>query len=223
MSHSAQQQLTQNEPLAIKFSTEHKVPIGSKWANNNNQQRNRGEYQNICNPSNTGWFNNQIQNLTTFQYSNRKNHSLNQGYFNGQYRSNNIYTPQRGCSMNSGMLRGMYNNINDCRHPYRGSYQYRYPQYRSRNMTQFQGSMYRWGPNRGQQRLQNHYNYEANVRPQHFNDYMRQKEEYNEKYDEKYDDTMEYKGKYHKWIFNVHNVYNMAIIPINLKMIGHRL
>ena len=55
--------------------------------------------------------------------------------------------------------------------------------------------MYRQGPNRGQQRLQNDYNYEANVRLWHFNDYMRQNEEYNEKYDEKYNDTMEYKGQ----------------------------
>ena len=102
-----------------------------------------------------------------------------------------MYTPQRGCGMNSRMHRGTYNNINDHRHPYRGSYQYRYPQYRSRNMTQFQGSMYRQGSNRGQQRLQNDYNYEANERPWHFSDYMRQ----NEKYDEKYDDTMEYKGQ----------------------------
>ena len=151
--HSAQQQLTQNEPLAIKFSTEHKVPIGSKWANNNNQQRNRGQYQNTHIPRNIGQFNNQIQNRTQFQYSNRTNCSLNQGNSNGQYRSNNIYTPQRGCCMNSRMHRGTYSNVNDHRHPYRGSYQYRYPQYRSRNMTQFQGSMYRQGPNRGQQIL----------------------------------------------------------------------
>ena len=72
-----------------------------------------------------------------------------------------MYTLQRGHGMNSRMHRGAYNNINDCRHPYRGSYQYRYPQYRIRNMTQFQGSMYRQGPNRGQQRLQNDYNYEV--------------------------------------------------------------
>ena len=58
-------------------------------------------------------------------------------------------------------------------------------------MTQFQGSAYRQGSNRGQQRLQNDYNYEANVRPWHFNDCLRQNEEYNEKYD----DTMEYKGQ----------------------------
>ena len=54
LSHSTQQQLTKNEPSAIKFSMEHKVPIGSKWANNNNQQRNRGQYQNTHNPRNTG-------------------------------------------------------------------------------------------------------------------------------------------------------------------------
>ena len=81
--HSAQQQLIQNEPSAIKFSTEHKVPIGSKWANNKNQQRNRGQYQNIHNPRNTGQFNNQIQNHTQLQYSNRTNCSPNQGNFNG--------------------------------------------------------------------------------------------------------------------------------------------
>ena len=54
LSHSAQQQLLKNKPSAIKFSTEHKVSKGSKWANNNNQQRNRGQYQNTHNPRNTG-------------------------------------------------------------------------------------------------------------------------------------------------------------------------
>ena len=39
---------------------------------------------------------------------------------------------------------------------------------------------YRQGSNRSQQRLQNDYNHEANVRPWHFNDYMRQNDEYNE-------------------------------------------
>ena len=70
-------------------------------------------------------------------------------------------------------------------------YQYRYPQYRNTNIRQFWGSRCRQGSNRSQQRLQNDYNYEANVRLQHFNDYMRQNDEYNEKYD----DTTEYKGQ----------------------------
>ena len=78
--------------------------------------------------------------------------------------------------------------------------------------------MYRQGPNRGQQRLQNDYNYEANVRPWHFNDYMRQNEEYDGKYDEKYDDTMEYRGQIPQADFHVHKVYNKAIMSINVKM-----
>ena len=75
-----------------------------------------------------------------------------------------MYAPQRGCSINYRMNRGTYNNVNDRRHPYRGSYQYRYPQYRNHYNRQFQGSRYRQGLNRGQQRLQNDYNYEVNVR-----------------------------------------------------------
>ena len=102
-----------------------------------------------------------------------------------------MYTPQRGHGMNYRMYRGTYNNINDHRHLYRGSYQYRYPQYRNTNIRQFQGSRYRQGSNRSKQRLQNECNYEVNVRPWHFNDYVRQNDEYNEKYD----DTTENKGQ----------------------------
>ena len=56
-----------------------------------------------------------------------------------------------------------------------GSYQYRYPQYRSHYNRQFQGSRNRQDSNRSQQRIQNDYNYEMNVRPWHFNNCMRQK------------------------------------------------
>ena len=94
---------------------------------------------------------------------------------------------KEGTGINYRMNRGTYNNVNDHRHPYRGNYQYRYPQYRNCYNRHFQGSRYRQGSNRGQQRLQNDYNYEVNVRPQHFNDYMRQNEEY--------DENREYKGQ----------------------------
>ena len=132
--------------------------------------------------------NNQTQTHTYFQYSNRGNCTSNQGNNNNDYyRANTMYAPQRWHSINCRMNRSTYNNVNDCRHPYRGSYQYRYPQYRNHYNRQFQGSIYRQGSNRGQQRLQNGYNYEVNVRSQHFNDYMRQNEEY-------YENT-EYKGQ----------------------------
>ena len=63
------------------------------------------------------------------------------------------------------MNRGTHNNVTDCRHQHRGNYQYRYPQYRNHYNRQFWGSRYRQGSNRVQQRLQNDYNYEVNVRP----------------------------------------------------------
>ena len=60
LSHSTQQQITQTKPSAIKFYTEDKVQNGPTIVTNRNQ------YQNICNPRNPSWFNNQTQNHTQF-------------------------------------------------------------------------------------------------------------------------------------------------------------
>ena len=99
LSHSAQQQLSQNVLPTNEVQKEYKVPIGSKWTNNN-QQKNKGQYQNTRNPQNPSQFNNPTQTHMQSQYHNRGNCSLNQGNFNDQYRSNTMYTPQRGHSMN---------------------------------------------------------------------------------------------------------------------------
>ena len=123
LSHSVQQQLSQNTFPTNEIQKEYKIPIGSKWTNNN-QQKNKGQYPNNLNPRGPGQFNNQTHTRTQSQYSNRGNCSSNQGNFNDHYRSNIMYTLQRGCGMNYRMHRGTYNNINDCRQLYRGSYHY---------------------------------------------------------------------------------------------------
>ena len=164
LTHSEQQQITQNNLPTNQIQKDYKVPLGSKW-NNNSSQKNKPQYQNLHSQRGTNQPNNLIQNHTQIPYANRGNHASTQGTNNNDYyRSNTIYAPQRWCGINYRMNRGTYNNVNDCRHPYRGSYQYRYPQYRNRYNRQFQGSRYRQGSNRGQQRLQNDYNYEVNVR-----------------------------------------------------------
>ena len=92
LSHSAQEQLSQNVLSTNKFQKEYKIPIGSKWTNDNSQ-KSKIQYQNSCNLRNPGWFNNQTQAHKQPQYLNRGNHSSNQGNFNDQNRSNTMYTP----------------------------------------------------------------------------------------------------------------------------------
>ena len=198
LSHSEQQQIAQNTLPTNEIHKEYKVHIGSKW-NNNSQQKNRVQYQNLHSQKGFSQPNNQTQTHTQFQQSNRGNCSSNQGNNNDFYTTNTMYTLQRGCSTNYRMNRGTFNNVNDCQHLYRGNYQYRYPQYRNHFNRQFQGSRYRKGSNRSQQTLQNDYNYEANVRPWHFNDYMRQNEEY--------DENIEYKGQWYIHINGIHTYH----------------
>ena len=95
LSHSAQEQLSQNVLSTNKFQKEYKIPIGSKWTNDNSQKSN-SQYQNSHNPRNPGQFNNQTQTHDKPQYLNKGNHSSNQGNFNDQNRLNTMYTPQRG-------------------------------------------------------------------------------------------------------------------------------
>ena len=60
LSHSAQEQLSQNVLHTNEFQKEYKGPTGSKWTNDN-LQKSKGQYQNSCNPRNPGQFNNQTQ------------------------------------------------------------------------------------------------------------------------------------------------------------------
>ena len=89
LSHSAQEQLSQNVLSTNKFQKEYKMPIGSKWTNDN-PQKSKSQYQNSHNPRNPGQFNNQTQTRNQLQYLNRGNCSSNQGNFNDQNRSNTM-------------------------------------------------------------------------------------------------------------------------------------
>ena len=91
LSHSAQEQLSQNVLHTNELQKEYKIPIGSKLTNDN-LQKGKGQYQNSCNPRNPGQFNNQTQTHNQPQYFNRGHCSLNQGNFTDQNRLNAVYT-----------------------------------------------------------------------------------------------------------------------------------
>ena len=154
-----------------------KAPIGSKWNTgcNCNTGTNRGARNHRSN-------NFQSDRPSYNFHFPHDMHNSSQQQFPQNDRGPNYSNPrnQRTRGRN---LRGQRGAFYNPRNQYRGNYRYRYPNYK--NQRNFQGSRYeRQIYNRNPQMRQNDYNYDMSIRPWHFNNYMRQKEEY--------DDAMNY-------------------------------